>query len=151
MNYNYDNIVVGSSFEAVLYAFVNNYPIIYSNYDIPFRFDYIDHNVDLSSLKITNTPSLIKTASEDIVVGIPKVLLWERMLFLLSLDSKAPLSNLCNSLRRTNSKIICSNEYSKIAEINFNNCYYFHDENSSGFVNEKILACATMCKASCIQ
>ena len=43
MNYDYDNIVVGSSFEAVLYAFVNNYPIIYSNYDIPFRFDYIDH------------------------------------------------------------------------------------------------------------
>jgi len=140
MNYNYDNIVVGSSFEAVLYAFVNNYPIIYSNYDIPFRFDYIDHNVDLSYLKIVNTPSLIKTASDDIVVGIPKVLLWERMLFLLSLDSKAPLSNLCNSLRRTNSKIICSNEYSKIAEINFNNCYYFYDDNSSGFVNEKTLA-----------
>ena len=140
MNYSYDNIVVGSSFEAVLYAFVNNYPIIYSNYDIPFRFDFIDHNVDLSPVKIQNVPSLIKTSADDVVVGIPKVLLWERMLFLLSLDSKASLSNLCSTLRKKKNKIICSNEYSKIAEINFSNCHYFYDDNASGFVNEKTLA-----------
>tara|TARA_R100000278_G_scaffold77847_1_gene60467 strand:- start:1132 stop:2013 length:882 start_codon:yes stop_codon:yes gene_type:complete len=139
MNYNYDNVVVGSSFDAVLFAFIHNYPIIYSDYDIPFRFDYLDHSVDLSCLKLTNTPSVIKTLVDDVVVGLPKVHLWERMLFLLSLDSKAPLSNLCNSLRRVDNKIICSNEYSKIAEFTFDTCHYFYDNNSTGFVKEKTL------------
>ena len=74
------------------------------------------------------------------MVGIPKVLLWERMLFILSLDSKAPLSSLCHTLRRKENKIICSNEYSKIAEINFETCHYFHDPNTANFVNEKSLA-----------
>ena len=119
MSYSYDNIVVGSSFEAVLFAFVHNYPIIHSDYDIPFRFDYLDHNIDLSCVRLENKPSIIKTGIEDIIVGLPKTLLWERMLFLLSLDSKAPLSNLCNKLRRVDNKIICSNEYSKIAQFEF--------------------------------
>ena len=140
MNYNYDNVVVGSSFDAVLFAFVNNYPIVYSGYDFPFRFDYIDQDVDLSSVKIENITSVVKTIDDQVLVGIPKVILWERMLFLLSLDSKAPLSNLCHSLRRKDKKIICSNEYSKIAEINFNTCHFFYDSGASNFVKEKELA-----------
>ena len=140
MNYNYDNIVVGSSFDAVLYAFVHSYPIVYTDYDMPFRFDYLDHNVDLSSLKLNNSATVVKTVDDDVIVGLPKSLLWERMLFLLSLDSKAPLSNLCTSLRAINNKIICSNEYSKIAEISFKTCHYFYDSNAFGFVQEKTLA-----------
>ena len=140
MNYDYDNVVVGSSFDAVLFAFTHNYPLVYTSYDIPFRFDYLDHNIDLSCLKLDNNTSVVRTLDDEVVVGIPKVLLWERMLFLLSLNSKAPLSNLCNSLRRTGNKIICSNEYSKIAEINFNQCHYFFDNNTSNFVKEKSLA-----------
>ena len=140
MNYNYDNVVVGSSFDAVLYAFVHNYPIVYSKYDLPFRFDYLDSSIDLSCLSIDNKPSVINTVSDQVVVGVPKITLWERMLFLLSLDSKAPLSNLCSNIRRKDNKIICSNEYSKIAQITFNNCHYFHDAGSSNFVKEKILA-----------
>ena len=127
MKYNYDNVVIGSSFEAVLYAFMHNYPILYTEYDFPFRFDYLDFNVDLSAISLQNTPTSIKTPTENLVVGVPKTLLWERMLFLLSLDSKAILSNLCSSIRRVNNKIICSNEYSKIATVTFNNCHYFHN------------------------
>jgi len=62
------------------------------------------------------------------------------MLFLLSLGSKAPLSNLCHLLRRTDDKIICSNEYSKIAEVTFDTCHYFYDAGAHGFVSEKVLA-----------
>ena len=140
MNYNYDNVVVGSSLKAVLYAFVHNYPILYTAHDSPFRFDYLRHDLDLSCLKIDNGSSNIKTSNGDITIGAPKTHLWERLLFLLSLDSKVPLSNMCNSLRRRDDKIICSNEYSKIAEINFNTCHYFDDPNANNFVNEKTLA-----------
>ena len=72
-------------------------------------------------------------------VGIPKEILWERLLFSLTLRGLAPLSNLCKSLRLLDNKIICSNEYGKIAEINFNNCIYFGDDNVSGFSAAKTL------------
>ena len=140
MKYDYDNVVVGSSFEAVLYAFTHNYPILYTEYDFPFRFDYLDADLDFSPIGLENIPTNIKTITDNLVVGMPKTLLWERMLFLLSLDSKAILSNLCTSIRRVNNKIICSNEYSKIATITFNNCHYFYDKGASGFVSEKSLA-----------
>ncbi len=140
MNYEYDNVVIGSSFEAILFAFTHNYPILYTEHDFPFRFDYLDHSLDFSSLSLDNTARTVKTTKDEIIVGMPKTLLWERMLFLLSLDSKAPLSNLCNSLRRKDNKIICSNEYSKIAEVTFNTCHYFHDQNANNFVTEKTLA-----------
>lgn len=140
MNYNYDNVVVGSCFDAVLFAFSNNYPLLFTTPDMPFRFDYVPHGVDLSCLKLDNKSSIIKTDKEEVVVGLPKTYLWERMMFLLSLDSKVPLSNLCTSMRRRDNKIVCSNEYSKIAEINFKTCHFFYDSNASNFVNEKTLA-----------
>jgi hypothetical protein len=140
MNYRYDNVVVGSSFEAVLFAFTHRYPLLCTEYDRPFRFDYLDSELNLDSVGLDNKPTKIKTISEELIVGVPKSLLWERLLFILSLESLSPLSNLCTSLRKIDNKIVCSNEYSKIAEIEFNTCHYFYDNNASGFAIEKTLA-----------
>ena len=140
MKYEYPKIVVGSSYEAVLFAFTHKYPIVYTEHDIPFRFEYLDLNFDLSCVRLENKPTVIKTTETDLIVGAQKTILWERMLFLLSLDSKAPLSNLCKTLRCSGNKIICSNEYSKIAEIHFDTCYYFNDRSAAGFGREKSLA-----------
>jgi len=35
--------------------------------------------------------------------------------------------------------ISCHNEYSKIAEIRFDNCYYFGDDNTQGLLQQKVL------------
>ena len=52
MIHEYENVVIGSSFTAVLYAFVNNYPIFFTRPERPFRFDYLPATMDLSVLKI---------------------------------------------------------------------------------------------------
>jgi hypothetical protein len=67
-------------------------------------------------------------------------MLWERLLFLLSLDGKAPLSNMCHSIRYDGKSAVCSNEYSKIMEFKFDRCHYYGDESSLGFIKEKPLA-----------
>ena len=61
-------------------------------------------------------------------------------MFLLNLDGKVPLANLCTSMRFDGEHLICSNEYSKIGTLNFSNCFYFGDDNISGLVKEKELA-----------
>ena len=55
MRLEYDNVVVGSDLDAVLYAFVNDYPIFYTVPRQPFRFDYFEPKVKpkyLSCLKM---------------------------------------------------------------------------------------------------
>jgi hypothetical protein len=61
------------------------------------------------------------------------------LLFLLSLDGKLPLSNLCHNIRYDGNRVVCSNEYSKIFEFEFETCFYFGDFAASGFANQKEL------------
>jgi len=133
----HDKIVIGSSLSAVLYAFNNKYPIFFAEERRPFRFDYFEPEVDLSCLKMPTCQKSLTTFEGAKTIGLSKELLWERLLFLMSLDGGAPLSNLCHNIRHTDDTLTCSNEYSKIAEIKFNECFYFGDHQSSGFVNQK--------------
>ena len=136
----YDEIVIGSTLTAVLYAFNNNLPIFFSRAQQPFRFDHLDADLDLSCVGMKNTTSELLSHEGKINVGLPKKLLWERLLFVISLAGKAPLSNLCESIRHNGHSLICSNAYSKIAEVKFQKAYYFGDDNCSGLITEKTLA-----------
>lgn len=126
--------------DAVLYAFNNNYPIFFTRPIRPFRFDYLDADLDLSFLKApSGPPKSLTTFDGERNVGIAKELLWERLLFLLSLDGKAPLSGLCHSMRYNGDSLVCSNEYSKIFELRFGECVYFSDANTAGLATQKSL------------
>jgi len=133
----YDKIVIGSSISAVLYAFVKNYPIFFAEERRPFRFDYFEPEVDLSCLKIPAYQKSLTTFEESKVIGYPKELLWEKLLFLMAVVGDSPLSNLCGSVRYDGDTVVCSNEYSKIMEFTFNECFYFGDNNTTGFIKQK--------------
>ena len=135
-----DAIVIGSSLLAVLYAFNNELPIFFAQERRPFRFDCLDPELDLSFLKLPAQTKSLTTFGEDKIVGIQKVLLWERLLFLLGLSGKAPLSDRCTTMRINKRSLICSNEYAKIAEIEFKTAYFFGDDKCSGLVTEKEVA-----------
>ena len=79
-----EEIVVGSSLAAVLYAFINELPLFYSVPYRPFRFDYFSPDVDLSSVKLDPVRRELKSFGADKIVGIAKNDLWERLLFLMS-------------------------------------------------------------------
>jgi len=136
----YEEIVIGSDLSAVLFAFNNKLPIFYTQLARPFRFDYCPPCIDLSSLHIDSPPHTLLTHTDNINVGAAKELIWERLLFLISLSGRAPLSTFCDNIRHNGETLVCSNEYSKIAEIKFAKAYYFGDQNCSGIVKEKTVA-----------
>jgi len=137
----YEDIVVGSDLRAALFAFNNNLPIFFSEPRRPFRFGFLAPNIDLGCVKLTRGAlTELTNITEVKIVGLRAELLWERLMFLLNLDGKVPLANLCSSMRYDGEHLICSNEYSKIATLNFSNCFYFGDDNISGLVKEKELA-----------
>ena len=137
----YDNVVLGSSLSAILFAAQNFFPVVFSDFRKPFRFDYFEPTVDLSFLNLPNglAAKSLTTHQGLIDVGLSKSLVWERLMFLLSMRGSVPLSNLCRNMRASDNKITCYNEYSKIAEIRFENCYYFGDDNVQGLFEQKVL------------
>jgi hypothetical protein len=112
-----------------MYAVINDLPVFFSAAERPFRFEYLEPDLDLSFLRLQNESRSLKTFGEDKVVGLPKEVLWERLMFMLSIRGHAPLATLCTSMRYNGEVLICSDEYAKIAEIKFERAYYFGDKN----------------------
>ena len=135
----YDKIVIGSSLEALMFAFNNQLPVFFSEAERSFRFDFLDPSLDLSDLNLVNEERTLRTFDMEMKVGLPKEILWERLMFVLSYFGKVPFANLCKSMRYTGSTIVFSDEYSKLAEIDFNHCYYFGDKNCHKLLNEKLV------------
>jgi len=128
--------VVGSSLSALLFAYVNNYPTLFTKPIPPFRFDYLSTKLDLSRLKIPFNNLTLKSFDAKMQVGTQKVLLWERLLFLQSLKGNLISTRDTHSLRFSDDKIIVSNEYSKIMDLAFERCYYYGDIGAVGFVEK---------------
>lgn len=141
MKFEYDSIILGSSLNAIMLAAQKNLPVIFSDFESPFRFDYLPAEQDVSYFNFPEElqQKSLKTFGEDLKVGLPKQVLWERLMFLLSMNGNVPLSSLCHNIRASDNKLTCFNEYSKIAEITFNNCYYFGDNNTLGLLENKDL------------
>ena len=132
----YSRIIIGSTLSALIFAFNNNIPIFYSDYRRPFDLDYVKPNMDLNFLGMTNETKVLKSFDCERKVGIQKNILWERLLFLLSMGGKAPLSGLCRSMRYDGKTLVFTDEYSRIGEISFDECYYFGDDNCRNVVRQ---------------
>ena len=133
----FENIVVGNTLSALLYSYIHDFPVVFTNAEMPRRFDYLAHAT--FPLLIPDQSKILKTFNQQKHVGPSKQLLWDRLYFSLSLNGLIPLSNLCHAIRYDRNRILCSNEYSKICEIEFNTCHYFGDNNAKGFISEKKL------------
>ena len=123
MIFEYDKVIVGGTLSALMFAFIKDYPLLFTHPLPPTRFDFVDPKLDLSSFKLPTQNKTLTTFDRKLQVGLQKKLLWERILFLLSLRGNVPLSNMCRFLRHVDNNIVCSNEYSKIMEVRFlQNC-----------------------------
>ena len=76
MNMSFDQLVIGSSLEALTYSFLNNIPIISCGLKPPLHFEHFDSKEDLSIFGIENTSRTIKTnyskiKSADLKFDIP--------------------------------------------------------------------------------
>tara|TARA_Y100000592_G_C5460676_1_gene313837 strand:+ start:847 stop:1734 length:888 start_codon:yes stop_codon:yes gene_type:complete len=133
----YENIVIGSCTRALMFAFLNEYPVIYTSCEKPHEYEFLDLTLDTSPFKIENTPTVYRSFSQDFEFGVSEVLLWEKLKFLLSINGLIPLSDFCNNIRYDGEKLRCSSEYSKLCEIKFEKCFYFGDYNLHNLIKER--------------
>lgn len=101
-----DNVVVGSSLEALLYAYYNKYKIIFTRPDEPTQFDKID----------------------DFGLGTDPGQIWRKYMFLLGLAGYAVFSNNIKHIKYIDSntlKAVTNDE--SVSIIKFNKLYVFDD------------------------
>ena len=131
----HENVVIGADLRSLIFAYVNDYKLVFTEPRPPARFDYFHPTIELDFIGIPPINQILKTPDGFKEVGIPKILLWERLIFLLSLRGDLPLSNMCDKIRYNGEKIVCTNEYSKIYEFGFDTCHYFGDSYTFGLVD----------------
>jgi hypothetical protein len=121
------NIVVGSCLGCNPLCIQQQLPyFFYKSPRRPFRFDYLEPGRDLSFLKAHSRPKSLTTFGGTKIGRHPqRTFVGKDCSFCLSLDGKAPLSNLCYTMRYDGETIVCSNEYSKIFELRFDECLLF--------------------------
>ena len=127
MNPHYDEIVVGSSLRALLFASLNDFPVFFTTPEKPIEFDYFDSSVDLSSWKLHNELQAWTTPDGETQTGQSKVALWEHLLFVLGLKGLTPFADLCSSLRLDDNTLTGHSEYAKLRTVEFGVCHYFDE------------------------
>lgn len=123
----YDEIVVGSSLRALLFAAERDIPVFFTEPEKPFEFDFFGLSVDLSSWGLHNEPQLWTTPDGEIATGQQKIALWEHLLFVLGLKGLVPFSDLCSSIRLDENTLTGYSDYAKLRSIDFGVCYYFDE------------------------
>ena len=108
----YKNIVIGSSLQALLFSYYNDYPIIINSLRRPFRFDNLSMDVDFCGESIRN-----------------KSHLWFAVAFNLSLEGLSPFGPEVQALRINEDVISNVVEPGTNMKIKFEKCFVFDDDN----------------------
>lgn len=132
INFSFDKVVIGSSLEALTYSYLNNLPIVHTRTLKPHFLDRFNADQDLSSFNIQNTQTVLKCNKENIIVGINKIFLWEKLYFILSLSGKIPLESKCVSLRLEGDILKAATSKARLAKIKFNELIVFDDNSFTG-------------------
>tara|TARA_R100000664_G_C2754576_1_gene142221 strand:- start:333 stop:1277 length:945 start_codon:yes stop_codon:yes gene_type:complete len=132
INIKCDELVVGSSIEALAYSFLNNVPIVSSGLKSPFHFERFEHDQDLSVFEIDNATKTIKTNFAEKKVGISKLWLWERLLFSLSTGGLFPMIDKPVSLRISDNILKAPTSNARMAKIHYKNLIVFDDDKLQG-------------------
>jgi hypothetical protein len=127
LNPYYDEIVVGSSLRALLFAADRNIPVFFTEPEKPHQFDHFAPDIDLSSWGLHNDSKLWVTPDGEMKTGQNKIALWEHVFFVLGLKGLVPFSNMCSSLRLDTNELTGFSEYAKLRTMDFGVCYYFDE------------------------
>lgn len=127
--YHYDNLVIGSDLNAVIFAYLKGFPLVTNRDVFPFRFDCFDCDVDISKL---NT-GLEKIQLQEKTLGPSKFDVYKHLSFLLSVAGLLPLGNKFFSSRlKEDNHLKITTKNSRMINIKFNHLYIFNDDNISG-------------------
>ena len=132
--YEYENVVIGSRLNAVMYAFLNNCPIFLNKHEPPLPFELFPQHTSLNAFGVCGTVISLVTPDGVEKFGNPKSELWKRLCYSLSLSGLMPLANNACRMRIEGNilKVYISN--TKTIRIRYSQLHIFDGDNIEGLV-----------------
>tara|TARA_Y100000593_G_C4292020_1_gene328732 strand:- start:484 stop:1377 length:894 start_codon:yes stop_codon:yes gene_type:complete len=136
--YEYDEVVIGASLSAILYAYIRQCPIIFKDYTPPHFYEYLEPDFPLEAVFLSNQLSSLKSPSGFVKVGFQKCRLHERILFILSLAGLVPFSNKIQTIRVEKENLIkLVTEGARLIKIKYKKLRVFNPKIIKGLENFK--------------
>lgn len=130
--YEFDELVIGTGLNAVLYSFLNQKPLIINSAEKPLFFEFFPDGFDLSKLDLCPDEYILKGFKKNIKVGASKLDVWERLVFCLSMSGLLPLHNPAAEIRIEKDYITISTQDFKVHKLKYKKLRIFSDVNISG-------------------
>ena len=139
--YEYDEIVIGSSLKAILYSYVEQKPLLFKERNPPFFYEYFDLDTPLDNLFLCNKKNLLRMPQGEVEVGVSKLEVYNRILFVLSLSGLVPLSNKIQNIRiEENNTLKISTERNKSINIKYNKLRIFEPHLVNGLKEHRTIS-----------
>jgi len=131
--YEFDEVVIGSGLNALIYSYLSLAPLIFNEENKPLFFEFFPPDADLEKLHVEPQQYELKSADSVKLVGPPKLGIWERMAFILSLSGQIPIADKVAEIRVEDNNILkITTKRFRLVKIKFNKLRIFDNENISG-------------------
>jgi len=131
--YEVDELVIGSSLEAVSYSFLNHRTLIMSGFHRLNFFDFFSRGNDLTKYGIDTEEYELKTPDGSKKFGPSKLEIWEQLVFSLSISGLLPVHDLASSIRIEDENILkVFTKNSRMIKFKFKKLRIFNHENVYG-------------------
>jgi hypothetical protein len=126
IRFKFDELVIGSSLECLVYSYKRALPLIYTKYDKPNELESLPPTLILDEFGLSNSSKIIHSNHNTEEVGINKIHLWDRLYFFLSLSGQIPLSEPFVSIRVSGSHLKATTSKARMVKIEFNKLIIFN-------------------------
>ncbi len=131
--YEYDNLVIGSGLNALMFSYLNKYPLIINADKPPMPFEFFDLDFNLGQFGFEPGKYALHTGDNIVEVGVPKFEVWQRLFFSLSLSGLCPLSLKAHSIRIQDDNFVkIVTHRSRVIKCKYNQLFVFDNENVHG-------------------
>lgn len=131
-HYEFDELVIGTGLNAVLYSFLNQKPLVINSIEKPLFFEFFPSGFDLSKLNLYPDEYSLKGLKKNMKVGASKLDVWERLVFCLSLSGLLPVHCPAAEVRIDDDYITVSTQDFKVRKLKYKKLRVFSDINVSG-------------------
>ena len=127
----FEKIILGGDISSLAYAFKTGLPLILTDPQPPFIFDYLSQDISFEEIGLAETICW-KSNSGDVVYGPNKLQIWQKLMFLLSLSGKIIYGDTARSVTIEDNILSISLDGVKSKTIGFDSLIVFSDKNVIG-------------------
>jgi len=133
--HNYENVIIGSTLEALIYAYITGFPVFFAGSRCPKEFEHFEPDFCFPNMK--NNIITKNTSNGVIQLGINQEELWSKLMFFLSLAGQIPITEEPSSFRYDDGMLRIVMGPKTVIKIQPKTIHLFDDINITGLPSSK--------------